>query len=375
MYASAIKPSPYHLPAVADSIARRISSLSAYTAQLWVICLALMMFASLASAASVNLAWSPVTASNLAGYKVHYGTASRNYGSALDVKNSTTAAISGLEEGKTYFFAATAYDAYGNSSGYSNEVSHTVPLHDTDGDGLTDREEIEVYGTDPKRADSDGDGLRDGDEIKIHHTDPKRVDTDGDGLSDKDEIQVYKTDPTQSDTDRDGTPDGVEVSKGSNPLDPKSIPSSDGGLFAVNVGGAQYVDGTGVVYQGDTGFSGGKTYASTVAIAGTEDPQLYQTERYGSFTYALPVPDGEYLVTLKFAEVYFTQPGQRLFNVTMEGAEVIHELDLVAEAGLKTAYDVTLPVQVTDGVLDLGFTSVIGGAKVNAIVVMGGMGN
>jgi Malectin domain len=159
------------------------------------------------------------------------------------------------------------------------------------------------------------------------------------------------------------------VSAGSDPRDPASTPMSTKGVVALNAGGPLYTDATDVVYQGDTGFSGGKTYAATAAVAGTDDPQLYQTERYGTFTYALPVADGDYLVTLKFAEVFFTQPGQRLFNVTMEGAEVLRELDLVAEAGPRTAYDVTLPVRVTDGVLDLGFHSVIGGAKVNAILV------
>ena len=53
---------------------------------------------------------------------------------------------------------------------------------DTDGDGLTDWDEI-VHGTDPYDADSDDDGLSDGWEVE-HGTDPLDWDTDGDGLSD-----------------------------------------------------------------------------------------------------------------------------------------------------------------------------------------------
>jgi len=59
---------------------------------------------------------------------------------------------------------------------------------DTDGDGLSDAEEVKL-GTDPKNWDTDGDGLSDGDEVKIWHTDPLNPDTDGDGYSDGNEVK------------------------------------------------------------------------------------------------------------------------------------------------------------------------------------------
>ena len=59
-------------------------------------------------------------------------------------------------------------------------------LEDTDGDGLTDYDEIFIYGTDPLVADTDGDGLRDGDEIKLG-LDPLKKDSDGDGIPDNEE--------------------------------------------------------------------------------------------------------------------------------------------------------------------------------------------
>jgi len=49
-------------------------------------------------------------------------------------------------------------------------------------------------------------------------------DTDGDGLSDVDEINIYHTDPNNPDTDGDGFSDGVEVAHGSDPLDSNSVP-------------------------------------------------------------------------------------------------------------------------------------------------------
>lgn len=97
----------------------------------------------------------------------------------------------------------------------------TDPLNpDTDGDGLTDYEEIFVYGTDPLNPDTDGDGLSDYDEVNKYRTNPLEADTDGDGLSDFDEIYVHGTDPNNPDTDGDGFSDGQEIAMGTDPLDP-----------------------------------------------------------------------------------------------------------------------------------------------------------
>jgi hypothetical protein len=140
-------------------------------------------------------------------------------------------------------------------------------------------------------------------------------------------------------------------------------------IWTVNAGGPKYTDGQGIVYRGNAQFSIGYPYTTTAPIAGTTDDRLYQSERYGDFSYAVPVENGDYLVTLKFAEIWWTQPGQRVFNVLMEGVKVISNLDLVAKVGPNTAYDVTLPVHVTDGKLSIKFHSVVDCAKVSAIMV------
>jgi hypothetical protein len=100
------------------------------------------------------------------------------------------------------------------------------PLNrDYDADGLLDGEEVYVYGTDPLNNDTDGDGLLDGDEVYQYGTSPTAWDTDGDGLGDADEIFVYGTSPVLWDTDGDGVSDGEEVfTYGTNPLDPASGP-------------------------------------------------------------------------------------------------------------------------------------------------------
>lgn len=92
---------------------------------------------------------------------------------------------------------------------------------DSDKDGLSDYDEINIYKTDPYKADTDGDGLSDYDEVMKYKTNPLLVDTDGDGLSDYDELMKYKTDPLLADTDKGGKNDGEEIAEGKDPLNPK----------------------------------------------------------------------------------------------------------------------------------------------------------
>ncbi|MBI5967810.1 MAG: fibronectin type III domain-containing protein [Deltaproteobacteria bacterium] len=78
---------------------------------------------------TINLAWDSNTEPDLAGYKVHYGTALGVYEKSIDVgmatqSNGTTYyTLTGLTKGQTYYIAVTAYDTSGNESDYSNEVN------------------------------------------------------------------------------------------------------------------------------------------------------------------------------------------------------------------------------------------------------------
>jgi N-acetylneuraminic acid mutarotase len=68
--------------------------------------------------------------------------------------------------------------------------------NDVDGDGITNDQEA-TLGTDPLRADTDSDGITDGDEVNIYQTNPLLADTDGDGMSDGNEIAA-ETDPNSA---------------------------------------------------------------------------------------------------------------------------------------------------------------------------------
>src|SRR5438067_8684992 len=92
----------------------------------------------------------------------------------------------------------------------------------------------------------------------------------------------------------------------------------------INCGGPAYTDAAGHNWLADTYFVGGTKYSfGTKSVAGTNDPALYQTERYAAnLVYNIPVTNGSYTVTLLFAEMYFTAAGQRVFSVALEGQTV-----------------------------------------------------
>lgn len=108
-------------------------------------------------------------------------------------------------------------------SDYDEVMTHkTNPVvADTDNDGLNDGDEVNKYKTDPLKSDTDKDGLSDSDEVNKYKTNPLIADTDSDGLNDYEEVMTYKTDPLKVDTDGGTIGDGVEVKRGTNPLDPK----------------------------------------------------------------------------------------------------------------------------------------------------------
>lgn len=103
--------------------------------------------------------------------------------------------------------------------------------------------------------------------------------------------------------------------------------------WRINAGGSDYTDGTGNLWKADNHYIGGSSASTASAVTSTGDPTLYQSERWGAFSYALNVPPGNYQVTLKFAEIYWTLVGKRVFNVSINGTPVLTNFDIVADAG------------------------------------------
>ena len=129
----------------------------------------------------------------------------------------------------------------------------------------------------------------------------------------------------------------------------------------------------GSVWLPDQGFADGETDERPDAtIANTTEPAIYQSERYSMTSFSYPVPSGKYIVKLHFAETYegVTGPGQRVFSFNVEGHE-FKDFDVFAKAGgANRAYVETVNVEVTEGKLDITFTSNIENPQINGIEII-----
>lgn len=136
---------------------------------------------------------------------------------------------------------------------------------------------------------------------------------------------------------------------------------------AVNCGGKAHTDANGIRYRADdlrvgTASDFGSRYM-IARVRNEQDMVLYQTERYHTetFSYEVRFPttgDGEdsYVLVMKFCEVYFTAPQQKVFSVVLNGQlKVVDDLDIFAKAGGRAAaFDVAIPFRLADGKLLIG---------------------
>lgn len=87
--------------------------------------LAVLLFCATAWAGDVQLAWDASISSQVTGYKIYAGNASGIYSLTFDAGDVLAYTVTGLVDG-TWYFAATAHDASGVESAFSNEISTTV---------------------------------------------------------------------------------------------------------------------------------------------------------------------------------------------------------------------------------------------------------
>jgi hypothetical protein len=137
----------------------------------------------------------------------------------------------------------------------------------------------------------------------------------------------------------------------------------------------------GVIWEADRYFWGGRTVLYQVPVTGTNDPGLYTTERWGHFSYAIPVASGSsYRATLHFSERYFGSSnvesggeGCRLFDIFCNGTALSRNVDIYQQAGgenkalSKTFRGLTPNAQ---GKLVFSFVPVKNPASLNALEVV-----
>uniref|UniRef100_UPI00358E435F malectin isoform X2 n=1 Tax=Myxine glutinosa TaxID=7769 RepID=UPI00358E435F len=132
-------------------------------------------------------------------------------------------------------------------------------------------------------------------------------------------------------------------------------------VWAINAGGDTHTDQYGIQYSSDpldgiTGTASDYGLQMSIGRVPDEDQILYQTERWAdtTFMYELDIlGDGHYVIVLKFAEVYFSHPQQKVFDVRVNGHTVLKDLDIYQEVGRATALDVVVPLSVSRGRLSL----------------------
>lgn len=142
-----------------------------------------------------------------------------------------------------------------------------------------------------------------------------------------------------------------------------------------------YYDQQRRLWSADRYFSGGRTVARTTPVAGARDPDLYRTERYGNFTYTIPVvAEGRYAATLQFAETWFGPSqaghggaGSRVFDVLCNGVALLKNFDVYQAAGgearaVEKTFRGLLPN--AQGKLVLSFVPIRNYACVNALEVV-----
>jgi hypothetical protein len=141
-----------------------------------------------------------------------------------------------------------------------------------------------------------------------------------------------------------------------------------------------FTDHNGQLWHPDNYFANGMTSSQQQEITGSPDPDLFALERYGHFTYAIPVDTRDrYTLVLHFAEFYFgaRRPGgggvgSRVFRVMCNGETLLDNFDIYKEAGslhalTKTFYHLKPSAQ---GKLNLTFEPIANNATVSGIEVL-----
>lgn len=135
----------------------------------------------------------------------------------------------------------------------------------------------------------------------------------------------------------------------------KSDAGSSSIIYAINAGGEAFTDSSGIHFErdplmGKVGTASDYGKQLLIGRVPPNDQVLYQTERYHHSTFGYDIPitsDGEYVLVLKFCEVYFSAPNMKVFDVVLNGDHtIVSELDIFDKVGRGVAHDEYVPFTV-----------------------------
>ncbi|MEM6715914.1 MAG: Calx-beta domain-containing protein, partial [Cyanobacteria bacterium P01_C01_bin.147] len=157
-------------------------------------------------------------------------------------------------------------------------------------------------------------------------------------------------------------------------------------VVAINAGGPALTQ-NGIDFAADQFFLNGNTFTDNNGGNGpqpTFDGTVFETERFSpnglanlTLDYVIPVAAGAYTVELYFAEIFLSDPGARVFDVTVEGQTVLDDLDILAQTGgdFNQPFVFAVPGTISPNTfgdpnaIDISFIDVVDNAKVSGIVV------
>jgi hypothetical protein len=141
-----------------------------------------------------------------------------------------------------------------------------------------------------------------------------------------------------------------------------------------------FVDHKGQRWRADDYYINGFVSTERRKVSGTDDPELFGAERFGHFSYAIPVDRrGRYTVVLHFAEFYYGPQlpggggaGSRVFHVFCNGQTLLRDFDIFKEAGSLRVVTKTFPnvAPSAQGKINLMFEPVVNNATVSGIEIL-----
>jgi len=154
-------------------------------------------------------------------------------------------------------------------------------------------------------------------------------------------------------------------------------------VTAINAGGATVGN-----FAADADYNGGSTFttSATIDTSGVTNPAptaVYQSVRYGNFSYTIPnlTANGTYTLQLHFSEPYWGTSqaggggvGSRIFNVSVNGTQALSDFDVYqAAGGANKAVMEQIPATAdSNGNITITFTNVVDNAMVSGIAVYNG---
>lgn len=130
-----------------------------------------------------------------------------------------------------------------------------------------------------------------------------------------------------------------------------------------------------MAYEADRYSNGGSTSSTTDSITGVAEDTVFQSERYGSYSYEVPVTAATYSIDMQFAEIYHDGAGERLFNLYVEGNLEMSSIDLYTLAGHDGAYTFSVDdIAVNDGSLTIELETLTDNGTISGFAIYSATG-